>query len=427
MSKKEKKAKSPKATTKSSKAKSGGKKKKKKKAKSSKATTQSKKAGPKEKRKDKVSKKGKKTKRIDTSTNGLKKNKKSLFLRFSIKDQVFFAKRMSFLIHASVPMLDSLRIIQRQTKSKRKIQMFDQVIDDVSNGQFLAVSLGRFNKVFGDFAVNIIRTGETSGTLDESLDYLAEELDKKQKLRNKVFGALLYPGLIIIATLGIVGLLTIYVFPKVLPIFASLDFELPVATKILIWLTDFLIAWGLLLGGSILVITILTAWLIATKENVHYVWDRAVLKIPLLGRIALSYQMANLTRTLGLLLKTDTGVVESFSITSETTNNIAYHRALKIISESIVKGESISSRLSKRPDLFPDLVTQMVMIGEKTGRLSDTFTYLSNLYEAEVDDLTKNLSSAIEPLLMIFMGVIVGFIAISIITPIYEITQNLNP
>ena len=382
-------------------------------------------------RKGKKEKKPKKEKQKEVSARPTsaprRAVKKSPFLRYSVAEQVFFAKRLSFLIHASVPMLDSLHIVQRQTKSKAKKKMFDAIINDVTNGQFLASSLGRFNKVFGDFAINIIRTGETSGTLDESLVYLAEELEKKQKLQRKVFGALIYPALIITATLFVVGLLTIYVFPKILPIFASLDFELPITTRALIWLTDFLTAWGLLIGGITIGLGVLAAWLIAVQEGVHYIWDRVIIKIPILGKIALNYQVANLNRTIGLLLKADVGVVDSFSIAGDTTNNIAYRRALKAVSESIIKGESISSQLAKRPDLFPDLVSQMVAIGERTGRLSDTFIYLSGLYEEEVENLTRNLSNAIEPLLMITLGVIVGFIAISIITPIYQVTQSLNP
>jgi len=424
MSKKEKKAKKVKSSKTSKKSDKAGLKKSKEKKNKKEGKKKTDKVGFRKRRKNKT--KGEGT-GYTGFASGITDKKKLHFLRYSIKEQVFFAKRMSFLIHASVPMMDSLHILQRQTKSKVKKAMFDQIIGDVRNGQFLASSLAKFNKVFGDFAVNIIRTGETSGTLDESLVYLAEELEKKQKLRRKVFGALVYPALIIVATLGVVGLLTIYVFPKILPIFASLDFELPITTKILIWITDFMTAWGLWIGGATILIGILATWLIAIKENVHYIWDRVVIKVPLLGQIALNYQIANLTRTIGLLLKADVGVVDSFSIAGDTTNNIAYRRALKEVSENIIQGESISSQLAKRPDLFPDLMTQMVAIGERTGRLSDTFVYLSGLYEEEVDNLTKNLSNAIEPILMVTLGVIVGFIAISIITPIYEVTQNLNP
>jgi len=305
--------------------------------------------------------------------------------------------------------------------------MFDEIIDDIQNGQFLAKSLSKYNRAFGDFAINIIHTGESSGTLDESLSYLAEELEKKQKLRRQVFGALVYPALIVVATLGITGLLTVYVFPKLMPIFRSLAVELPITTRALVWLSAFLSQWGLWLLGGIIGVTILLWWLVTTKEGAHYVWDRVVLKLPLLGKIAMGYQMANITRTLGLLLKTDMSLMDALRITADSTTNIAYRRQFKGFLDRIVHGESISSQLAKRPDLFPDLLTQMVAIGEKTGRLSDTFLYLSGLYEDEVEGLTKNLSNSIEPALMVFMGTIVGFIAISIITPIYEITQNLSP
>jgi len=407
--------------------------KKKKKAKEHKSSRESD-ATKEEKRRLKTEKRENKAKvktlRRDQGKTGKdkeEKTKRGLFLHFSIKDQVYFAKRLSFLIHANVPVLDSLRILQKQTKSRIRKDMFENIIDDVSNGQSLARSLGKFKKVFGGFAINIIKTGEASGSLDESLNYLADELEKKHRLRRKVFGALIYPALIIVATLGVVGMLTIYVFPKILPIFASLSFELPVTTKILIWITDFLTAYGLWMLGAFVVIGVTSSILISTQEVAHYVWDRIVLKIPLLGKISLNYQMANLNRTLGLLLKTDTGVVDSFAIASGTTNNAVYARQLKVISDSLIHGESVAVQLSKRPDIFPNLMAEMIAIGEKTGRLSDTFLYLSGLYEEEVDNQTKNLSNSIEPLLMITMGVIVGFIAISIITPIYEVTQNLNP
>jgi len=323
--------------------------------------------------------------------------------------------------------MDSLQILQRQTKSKRHKKMYDSVIDDVANGQFLATSLGKFSHAFGDFAINMIRTGEVSGNLDENLNYLAEELEKKQRLRRKVVGALIYPALIIMATLGITGLLTVYIFPKILPIFRSLDVDLPFTTRFLIWLSAFLASYGLFLVGGIILVTIGLVVLVARKERAHYVWDRIVLHVPLLGSIALHYQIANLTRTLGLLLKSGTGIVESLSIASETTSNMVFREKLEKTSENVLEGELVSVQFAKYPGVFPDLMTQMVGIGEKTGRLSDTLMYLSDLYEEEVENLTKNLSAAIEPVLMIFMGLIVGFIAVSIITPIYEITQHLNP
>lgn len=347
--------------------------------------------------------------------------------RLSPREQALFAKRLSFLIRANVPILDSLNIIHRQTKSKKKRAMLSRIIDAVTSGQFLAASLEEFDKTFSDFAINIIKTGETSGTLDESLQYLAEELEKKQKLRRKVFSSLLYPALIVLATISIVALLVTYVFPKVLPVFASLNTQLPLSTKTLIWLINFLITQGLWIATGIALLVALCIWAVTTKENAHYVWDCITLKTPLFRQLTLNYQIANLARTIGLLLKADMGAVHAFTVAASTTANIAYRRALKAAASNIAQGEQISSQLAKQPLLFPDIFVEVVAIGEQTGQLSDAFTYLSNFYEEELESATKNLSSALEPTLMIALGIIVGFIAISIITPIYEVTQNLNP
>ena len=154
--------------------------------------------------------------------------------------------------------------------------------------------------------------------------------------------------------------------------------------------------------------------------------DALILRLPIAGRIARYYNTTNFCRTLGLLLKSGTGVVEAVSVTGDTMENLIYRRECKVMSKKVSRGERISAHLEARQHLFPDVIGNMVAIGETSGNLSDTLVYLSELYEAEVDDITKNLSSSIEPVLMVFMGVIVGFVAVSVITPIYEVTQNIS-
>lgn len=327
---------------------------------------------------------------------------------------------------AGVPILDSLKILRRQTKSKARAKIFDKVIADVSNGQFLATSLKKLSHIFSDFAINIIKVGETSGSLDQNLNYLADELKKKHALKQKIVGAFVYPIFITTATVGLTVLLTVFIFPKIRPIFDSLHVVLPFSTRALIFTSDFLGSYGLYLLAGIVVF--LTAFFISLKKSVklHYFVDRIVLKIPLVGRITKSYNMANFCRTLGLLLKSGVRVTEALTITGDTTSNRIYKKECFHAAKGVLKGEKISKYLETRTMYFPDLMTQMVAIGESTGNLSETLVYLSELYEGEVDDLTKNLSSSIEPVLMIFMGLIVGFVAVSVITPIYEITQNLH-
>jgi type IV pilus assembly protein PilC len=154
---------------------------------------------------------------------------------------------------------------------------------------------------------------------------------------------------------------------------------------------------------------------------------RWILRLPLIGNIIQSYTMANFSRTLGLLLKGGVRITEAIIITGDTMTNVVYKKELTAIAHGVLKGEKISQYLEKRTHLFPDLLTQMISIGESTGNLSESLTYLAEMYESEVDDLTKNLSSTLEPVLMIFMGILVGFVAVSVITPIYSITQNLHP
>lgn len=317
-------------------------------------------------------------------------------------------------------------MLRKQATSSSKSKVLDQVIADVSNGQFLSSSLAKFEHIFDDFAVNLIKIGEESGTLDENLAYLAEEMKKKQALRRKVVGAMVYPVFIVIATLGMAALLTIYIFPKILPIFASLSAKLPVTTRILIWTSDFLKANGLYLVAGFAGIIILIPVLLQMPK-VRFFAHRMVLKVPLVGSISKNYHLANLCRTLSILLKSDIRIVRAFAIAAETSSSLVYKKELHKISESVTRGDRITAHMDKNPRLFPNIMTHTIDIGEATGKLDETLMFLSEMYETDVEELTKNLSTVLEPALMIFMGIIVGFIAISIITPIYEITQYLQP
>jgi len=350
----------------------------------------------------------------------------SLIGRLSIKEQVLFAKRLSFLIRSGVPVLDSLHVLRDQALSRSTTHVLDRVVKDVANGRFLSKSLDRFRHHFGEFAINLIEVGESSGVLSQNLAYLAEELEKKEALRKKVISALVYPIFITLATLGVTSMLTVYIFPKILPIFNSLSVTLPITTRILIGVSDFMKSYGLILFAVLVVLGIGLLILHRNVKSFRMVSDRVLLRIPISGRIMQFYNMANLCRTLGLLLKSGVAVVDALETTARTTRNRVYRAHLHKASIHARKGARVSEYLKEHKFLFPIIATHMVSIGEKTGNLADTLVYLSELYETEVDAQTKNLSHAIEPILMITMGLLVGFVAISVITPIYEITQNLS-
>lgn len=352
--------------------------------------------------------------------------KSILFLRFSITEQVLFAKRLSFLIKAGITVLESMTIIRNQTKSKRKQRIFNSIIADISAGQYLSSSLAKYRQLFGSFTINIIRIGEQTGMLSENLIYLAQELSKRQALQRKIRSALMYPLCITIATLGVTGLLVVFIFPKIMPIFISLDITLPLTTRILLAISAYLTDWGLLTICGIALAVILFSILRTLFPSVRTAIDWTILKLPIVGNIARAYNCANFCRTLGLAINTDVNIIPAMQITADVIRNTLYKHACFDIAQHSMQGENISLTMIRYPALFPDMLPHMVLIGEKTGSLSQTLGYLSDHYEAEVDEGTKNLSNAIEPVLLMIMGTLVGLIAVSIISPIYEVTRYLS-
>lgn len=348
------------------------------------------------------------------------------FVRFSTKEQVLFAKRLSFLIKAGVSILESMILIRNQTKSKRKRRIYDTIIADVSAGQFLSKSLEKYTHIFGEFTINIIRVGETAGVLSENLAYLADELAKKQALQRKVTSALVYPIFITIATLGVTGMLVIFIFPKIMPIFISLNVTLPWTTRALLAVSKFLAAYGFLTILGTFLGMVLFEVLRRTTRPLQYGMDWILLKLPIAGDIARSYNCANFCRTLGLTIRSGVNLSEAMYITADVTQNAVYKKVYLDFAAHVIKGEMISKAMMQHKNIFPDMLPHMILIGETTGNLSGTLGYLSDLYEAEVDESTKNLSNSIEPILLLTMGALVGLIAVSVIAPIYEVTKHLG-
>lgn len=357
-----------------------------------------------------------------------KKEPRQLFLRFPLQEQILFAKRLSLLVKAGVPILQALHMLQHQTTSKAGKIILAHLAKGVEQGQNISSTLrSRYERLVGQFAINVIEVGEVSGTLQENLHYLADELQKKQALRRKVVNAMVYPAFIVFATIGITILLTAFVFPKILPIFSSFpDFQLPITTRILIFVSHaFTHYWYLLLIALILIVVgyIFGMRTHGFRRFVH----KNVLRIPIFGPLLRSYYLATICRTFGVLLKSNVPIVRSVAITADATTNLYYREKLTEVSEYVKRGGKLSQILLNYPKIFPALTSQMVEVGETTGSLSNSLIFLSELYENEVDDQTKNLSSVMEPLLMVFIGILVGFVAISIITPIYSFTQHLQP
>jgi type IV pilus assembly protein PilC len=357
-----------------------------------------------------------------------KPERKQWFMRFPIQEQILFAKRLSLFSKAGVPIMKALYMLLKQTKHKGTKLILEHLIAGVEQGQSMSATLRlKYRKLVGEFMINIIEIGEVSGTLRENLSYLAEELQKKQALRRKIINALVYPIFIIIATLGITLLLVMYVFPKVMPIFSSFpSFELPISTQILIFISDFFRDYWYVLLISTILLTV-GFFLGLRNERFHTFVHRSSLRIPIVGEMLRSYHLANLTRIIAVLLRSNVPIVRTLQITADAATNLEYRNQLRLVAEQVRHGTNLHTALAKFPKLFPPITEQMVEVGETTGSLSSSLMFLAELYENEVEDQTKNLSAFLEPALMVFIGLMVGFVAISIITPIYTFTQSIRP
>jgi len=340
-------------------------------------------------------------------------------------EQVHFFKRLSFLIGAQVPILESLYILHEQTTVLKHKRLLKKIAKDVSEGQSLSRSFGKYPRQFNPFSLSMLSVAEESGTLPANLAYLSEELQKRYALKRKLVAASIYPGVIACATLGITTFLLLYLFPKITPLFASLHAELPFSTRVVMASSSFVEHWGLFTLCLCTVFVLVGISAVKKSVLLRLYFDRFLLRVPLVGSIARSYNLSTASRTLGLLLKGGMQFSQALVLTGTTTINRAYHEEFQKLS-LVVEGGSRASSYVQRNAYFPPLYGHMIAVGEKSGTLSDTCLYLADFYATEVDEYAKSLSSLVEPVMMIVIGMLVGFIAVSIIAPLYGITQNLH-
>ncbi|MEK7612207.1 MAG: type II secretion system F family protein [Patescibacteria group bacterium] len=354
-------------------------------------------------------------------------NKKfeNMFLHVSLDERILFTKNLALALKSGISLVNSLKLIDRQTKSKSFKKVLASLMEDANRGVFLSDGLVKFKNIFGDLFINVIKVAETSGTLPENLIYLGNELGKKAELRKKIRGALIYPIIILIATVVIGVTMVVFVFPKILPLFENTDVVLPFTTRTLIWFSAVISSYGIWIGLGLIALFIGLRFLLKLKP-IRYIYDSSLFYVPFLGKSIVNYNIANFTRTFGLLLTSGVQITEALNIAALTLTNTVYRSELEEAANGVRKGEFLSKFITTRPRHFPIIASNMIEVGENTGNLTENLKYLSEYYENEVDDFVKNLSSILEPILLLVMGGIVGFIALSFITPIYQVTQTIR-
>lgn len=352
-------------------------------------------------------------------------NKKPLILRLSLNDKILFFRNLALLLKSGLSLIDSLTTLKNYQKSKTLKYILETIIDDIQRGQFLANSLDKFTNVFGELTVSIIRVGEITGNLVENLEKLSEELRKIEKVRKKFISTMIYPSFIISVMLVIIILVIYFIIPKLLPIFENLNVDLPTTTKVFLKISNFLINNGLYILLSLIMLIIVFIFLNRFKK-LKYIFNFIFLKIPIIGELIKKYNLAQFSRSFALLLKSGIKIIEAIEISGKSLNNEVYKQNLIKASNFVLAGHSFNEFLSGYQNLFHYNFIKLIEVGEKTGNLEQNLFYLSNNYEEELDIAIERFVNSLEPFILIIMAIIVGFMAISIITPIYELSNKIQ-
>jgi len=350
-------------------------------------------------------------------------SKKKFFSGVSLKDKMMFARHLGVMLSSGLSIPRSLNVIASQTKSKKFKMALSRIEEDIKMGTTLADSLEKAG-VFDDLSVNMIRVGEVGGNLEEVLKLLADQLEKEHNLLSKVRGAMYYPSVILLVMFGIGIAMMTYVVPQLTSIFSDVNASIPASTKMIINSSNFMASHKLLVLFSI--IGIFAAFFIFFKTKAGKITASFIfLKTPVIKNVVVKVNNARFARIYSSLIKSGVPVVESLKIISETLTNRYYQEAFQKVGGEVQKGKPLHNELASFPKLFPVLVIQMVEVGEETGKTVDVLGDLAHFYEEEIDQVTKNLSSIIEPVLMVIIGSAVGFFAISMMMPMYSIMDQM--
>lgn len=348
----------------------------------------------------------------------------SKFKLVSILDKMFFSRNLSVMLAAGLALTKALEVSGEQSGSERLRGILDHVKSSVAQGRSFAESLRPHQGVFGELYINMIEVGETTGKLVLVLKLLANQLKKDHDLKKRVRGAMTYPA-IILTVLAVIGaLMMTYVVPSLAQTIQDLHVELPLSTKIILFISDFVVHRGIWLLTGLVIVGALF-WRILKSKVGRASFDRLILKIPVFGTLVQKYNIARFCRTLAYLITSGVPIVKSLETTSTTLGNSLFRAAVRDASKEIQKGVELHTILVKYPTLFQPMVVHMISVGEQTGKISSMLLRLALFFEEDVNTTTKNLSTIIEPLLMVVIGVAVGFFAVAMMQPIYSSLGNL--
>ncbi|MBI5766034.1 type II secretion system F family protein [Candidatus Falkowbacteria bacterium] len=346
------------------------------------------------------------------------------FRRVKMKDLVVFFRQMSVMVRANLPIMNGLGILLRQTRSQYLKAVIADVANEVDGGAKLSNAMAGHPDIFNDFFTNIIRSGETSGRLSEVMDYLADQQEKDYDLQAKIRGAMIYPAFIVVGLLAVGFIVMTFVMPQLTGMLEEAGVKLPAATKVLIFVSNSLRDYWLLILA--LIILMVGAVVVYIKRSVsgRRFFDALKLKLPVFGDIFRKIYIVRISRSLNTLLKGGVPISPSLQIVRDVVGNVIYRNIIDQAIKEVDEGNSVSESLAVHKEI-PIMVSQMISVGEETGKLDEVLERLTDFYSREINNSVNNLSILIEPIIMVILGIAVGFFVAAIIMPMWQLSSSM--
>jgi type IV pilus assembly protein PilC len=342
----------------------------------------------------------------------------------SLTDKVRFTDNLAKMLIAGLALTKSLEILIAQTSKKKFTELLQGVLNDVEAGSQLSVALEKYSKVFPESYVSLVRAGEVSGKLSDVMEQLAQTMEKERQFRGKLSSAMVYPASVMVIMVGVFVILMVFVIPQMSDIYKLNDVTLPITTQIMIKISDFMVYYWYYLILIIAGIFFGIKYFYSTPFGKYFI-DGFLLKVPAVGGLLRNSAMVEISRTLALLSNAGVNIVDALSIVKNTVSNARYKESVEMFIEDVKHGYPLSQSMM-RDVLIPTFASQMVVVGEETGTMGDRLSGIANFYEGEVDKFVKNISTLIEPIIMVILGIMVATLVISVIMPIYQLTTQIG-
>jgi len=354
---------------------------------------------------------------------GIKKGIAIPFLgkKVSLKDKIVFTQQLAMMVKSGLPLIDAFSSLEEQTENKYFAQIINEIANEVKGGKTLSETLAKYPKVFSKFYVSIVRAGEKSGKLDEVLERLSDQLQKDYDLITKIKAAVTYPILVVVALIGIMIVMLIFVVPQLKAIFADLGAELPLLTRIILGTSDIIRNFWYIFILLIIGIYVGTRFWISSPSG-GLTYDKIKLRLPLIGGIIKKLYMARFARTMGTLVASGLPMLDIIDTVKDVLTNKVYQAGFENISKDVESGITLSTSLKKQ-GIFPPMIYNLIATGEKSGKLDDVLLSMADFFDKEVEASTSNLATLIEPILIIIIGAGVGLVVASVLMPIYSLVN----